>query len=286
MEDIFVNTKDLQRKMLEILLYFDSFCKENGLKYFLCGGCLIGVERHKGFIPWDDDVDLFMPRPDYERLKKIWNKKADISKYVFCITDKYHNYHDAGASIRDINTTYINRHSKNEDIVHGLAIEIMPLDGCPKSDVGRYWQLLNAFLFSLFNVQRLPDNKGRLIRYLTMFVYFIIQSKWLRYKIWRFAEKQMSKYPWEKAEYITELIGAIHGMLLKHEISDFDNVVYKEFEGHMLPVMKGYKKYLRRIWGDYMKLPPPEKRVAKHDIVFIDLYKSYKNYKGKYYCVK
>lgn len=285
MESVSVDIKGIQNKLLEILLYFDLFCKEHNLKYYLCGGCLIGIERHKGFIPWDDDIDLFMPRPDYEKLRKIWNDEADISRYVFCITDKEHNYHNAGASIRDVNTTYINCHSKNEDIVQGLALEIIPLDGCPNSIISRCWQLVNAFAFNVFNFQRLPDNKGKLVRYLTMFIYLIIKSQWLRYKIWRFAEKQMSKYSWQYAEYITELTGSIHGMLLKHEKGDFDNVVYKEFEGLMLPVMKGYRKYLKRIWGDYMQLPPVEKRIAKHHVVFMDLDKSYTNYKGIYYCV-
>lgn len=106
-----IKVEDLQNKMLEMLLYFDEFCRENSLKYYVCGGCLIGVVRHKGFIPWDDDIDLFMPRPDYERLAKIWNKKADIKKFVYCRTNREHIYHDGGASIRDIRTTYINRHS-------------------------------------------------------------------------------------------------------------------------------------------------------------------------------
>lgn len=285
MKDISVDTRSMQKKLLEILLYFDSFCREHNLKYYLCGGCLIGVERHKGFIPWDDDVDLFMPRPDYERLKQIWYKQADTSRYVFCITDKEHNYHDGGASIRDVNTTYINIHSKDEDIVHGLAIEIMPLDGCPKSSISRTWQLLNAFIYSLFNVQRLPDNKGKFIRFCSAVVYALIRSKKIRYYIWRFAEKQMSKYKWEREDEITELIGSIHGMFLRHEKKDFDCVIRRDFEGHKLPVMKGYKKYLTRIWGDYMQLPPEEKRVAKHNTIYINLQEPYEQYKGKYYCV-
>ena len=74
--------RKLQLAELEVFKDFIKICDENGLSYFLFAGCEIGVERHKGFIPWDDDIDLFMPRPDYERLAKIWNKKADIKKYV------------------------------------------------------------------------------------------------------------------------------------------------------------------------------------------------------------
>ena len=279
-----IKVEDLQNKMLEMLLYFDEFCRENSLKYYVCGGCLIGVVRHKGFIPWDDDIDLFMPRPDYERLAKIWNKKADIKKFVYCRTNREHIYHDGGASIRDIRTTYINRHSVNEDIEHGIALEIMPIDGCPTFFLSRWRQIINAFVFSLFNVQRLPDNKGKTIRVFSELIYKVVPSKNIRYTIWKHAEKEMTKYKWEDCQYVTELIGSIKGMLIRHPKQDFNKVILKEFEGYQIPVMAGYKRYLKEIWGDYMQLPPEEKRVAKHDVVYMDLNEPYTKFKGIYYC--
>lgn len=280
-----VTTKDLQSKMLEILKYFDAFCKEHDLKYYLCGGCLIGVVRHRGFIPWDDDIDLFMPRKDYERLAEIWNTTADTSRYVFCRTDAEHNYHDAGASIRDVNTTEINRHSVEEDICHGMAVEIMPIDGCPKSHIKRIWQLYNAFVFNLFNVQRLPDNKGTFFRKAAGILFRIVKSPARRYRLWKKAEKRMTRYAWEDCSEVTELIGSIKGMLLRHPKEDFEQVVYKPFEDCLLPVMAGYETYLTKIWGDYMQLPPVEKRVAKHDTVYMSTEEPYTKFKGVYYCV-
>ena len=280
-----VSTAELQQKMLEILLYFDRFCRENGLMYYLCGGGLIGAVRHHGFIPWDDDIDLFMPREDYERLAEIWAEKADTSRYAYCRTDREHVYHDGGASIRDINTTEINRHSVDEDICHGIALEIMPIDGCPESRVKRAVQLYNAFLFSLFNVQRLPDNKGGIIRTVSGIMYKLVKSPERRYCIWKRAEKRMSRYSWEDCNEVTELIGSIKGMLLRHPKQDFDHVVYLDFEGHQVPVMAGYKEYLTKIWGDYMQLPPVEHRVAKHNTVCISTTEPYSKFKGIYYCV-
>lgn len=279
-----VSTKELQQKMLEMLLNFDKFCNDNNLKYYLCGGCLIGAIRHKGFIPWDDDVDVFMPRDDYERLACLWPKAAIAERYRYCRTDKNHIYHDAGASIRDINTTEINRHSIDEDICHGIALEIMPIDGCPKSKLLRGIQLYNAFIFSLFNVQRLPDNKGGIIRCLARLLYKCIKSPDRRYGLWKRAEQRMSKYRWEDCLEVTELIGSIRGMFIRHPKADFEQVAHMSFEGHRIPVMAGYDRYLRLIWGDYMKLPPEEKRVAKHDVVYLSTTEPYEKFKGIYYC--
>lgn len=283
---IHATTRELQEKMLEMLLYFDQFCRENHLMYYLCGGCLIGAVRHQGFVPWDDDIDLFMPRPDYERLVAIWTQKADTAKYRYCRTSRNKVYHDGGASIRDIRTTEINRHSVNEDICHGIALEIMPIDGCPKSSLKRGWQLYNAFLFSLFNVQRLPDNKGGFVRTISRLAYKFVSSPTTRYRIWKRAERRMTQYRWEDCNEVTELIGSIKGMMIRHPKKDFDAVVYLDFEGHKVPVMTGYKRYLTEIWGDYMQLPPVEKRVAKHDAVYLSTTESYRRFKGKYYCVK
>lgn len=278
-------TKEVQGKMLEILLYFDAFCRENSLKYYLCGGSLIGVVRHQGFIPWDDDIDVFMPRRDYELLGQIWNEKANTSRYRYCRTNRNENYRDGGASIRDVNTTMILRHSVDDDICHGIAVEIMPIDGCPKSKIKRAIQLFHAFVFGLFNVQRLPDNKGKFFRTIAGLVYKIVRSPDIRYRLWRISEKKMQRFDWEECDEVTELIGSIKGMLIRHPKADFDSVVYRPFEGYELPVMAGYKEYLSKIWGDYMQLPPEEKRVSKQDTVFISATEPYEKFKGIYYCV-
>ena len=279
-------TKEIQEKELNMLLYFKEFCNKHNLRFYLCGGGLIGAIRHNGFIPWDDDLDLFMPRPDYEKLAKLWPKYADTERFTYCRTDRDHIYHDAGASIRDNNTTFINRHSMHEDVCHGLALEIMPIDGCAPGKISRALQLVWAMTFALFNAQRLPDNKGPTYRASAGYIYKIFSSQSIRYHIWRFAEKRMTQYDFDTSDECTELIGSLKGMKLRHPREDFASVVYKDFEGYQIPVMKGYERYLRLIWGDYMQLPPIEQRVAKHDAVFADLHTPYKEYKGIYYAKK
>ena len=81
-------TKEIQEKELNMLLYFKEFCDKHNLRFYLCGGGLIGAIRHNGFIPWDDDLDLFMPRPDYEKLAELWPKYADTERFTYCRTDR------------------------------------------------------------------------------------------------------------------------------------------------------------------------------------------------------
>ena len=240
--------KGIQQKSYRILCYFQDFCNSHNLRFYLAGGTLIGAIRHHGFIPWDDDVDIFMPRQDYERLPFLWNKYADTERYSYCRTNEKENYHDTGASIRDNNTTFINYHSVNDDIHHGLQIDLLPID--------------TRLSFVLLNLCR---------------------SKSLRYKIWSYAKQKMTQYEHDESAYCVELSSGLRSMLRVLPKKWFSHTTMVSFEDRMMPVMQGYDPYLRAVWGDYMQLPPVKDRVAKHNTVFIDLDNSYKKYKGIYY---
>lgn len=275
--------RNLQRKCLEILVYFKKICDENKLTFYLAGGTAIGALRHGGFIPWDDDIDVFMPRPDYEKLTRIWTEVADTSKYVFIRSNRRFNYHHHAAGIVDITTTWIEERNVNNDVPQGVMIDVIPLDGCPDSGFKRLLQLYNAFKFAVFNVQRLPENKNKKVYYGTKIVLCVFRSKWIRDKIWISAEKRMTRYGFYSSKNITELIGEVYGMLEKHPLEDFITTVDINFEGYMMPLMKGYDAYLRSVFGDYMQLPPLEKRVPKTHLVYGNLDEPYTKFKGKYY---
>ncbi len=277
--------REVQNKSIEILLYFKEFCEEHNLTFYLCGGCCIGAIRHKGFIPWDDDIDVFMPRDDYEKLAVLWEKEADTDRYSLSRSNEKVNYRHTDTAIQDNNTTFINKHSVDLDINHGLMIDVIPLDGCPKSKVKRFFQKIHAMAYSLFNAQRLPDNQGKLLRFLSRIILSIFQSSKLRYKIWSYCERKMTKYDIKDCDYITELVTGYKYLKNEYPKEIFEKAVYKEFEGYKLPVPQGYDTYLRMAFGDYMQLPPEEERVPKHKTVYINLNESYKKYKGIYYCV-
>ncbi len=275
--------KKMQNKMLEMLLYFKDFCDKHDLMFYLCGGAAIGAIREHGFVPWDDDIDVFMPRTDYERLARIWPKYGDKEKYVFCRTNDKTNFHHSCTSLRDPNTTFICSYNQNSDICHGLAFEIAPIDGCPSSVIARAIQLFHAFNYALFNTQRLPNNKGKMFRMMANLMFKMVPSEKVRYMIWKHAEREMSKYSWEECVYVTELIGSVKGMLYKHPKKWFASQVWVDFEGYKVPIMAGYDYYLKRIFGNYMKRPPKEQQHAKHQLEFVDMDHPYTYYKNKKY---
>lgn len=263
--------RNLQLKNLEILLYFKSFCEKHKLRFYLCGGCCIGSLRHKGFIPWDDDVDVFMPRKDYEKLFLLWEKYADTSKYSCNRTTENKFIGNIMTTVSDNSTTVIHPWQIGKDGPKGVLMDILPLDGCAPFGIKRKIQMMWSMIFSLYCSRMVPVNHGKLISIIGKILLGVVPTNSAKNKIWKFAEKQMSKYDFDNSDYITELCSGPGYMKNEYPGKIFKDVVYKEFEGHMMPLPVGYDKYLEMAFGDYMKLPPKEKQVPHHDIVYMDL---------------
>lgn len=278
-----VEIVDLQNKALDMLKDFDDFCTKYDLRYFVIGGAAIGAVRDGDLIPWDDDIDLFMPRPDYEKLYELWDTNGNIDKYTLCRTTKEQNIRHAGMLFKDNNTTFINRHSIDLDIHHGYMLDIIPIDGCAPSGIKRKMQKLNAAIFSLFNFQRLPDNQGQLVRTMSKIIFAVFRGQKIRYKLWSSAEKRMTKYDFDESEYITELITGFKYMQNEYPKEVFTGTHNVEVRDTVLKLPKGYDTYLTMAFGDYMVKPEQKEREPKHDTVFIDLDNSYLKYKGDKY---
>lgn len=276
----------IQEKSLEILVYFKEFCQKHGLLFYFCGGCCIGAIRHKGFIPWDDDIDVFMPRKDYERLAQLWPKEAD-PQYAYCRSDKGHYLRSLLSAVSDENTTFIKERQQDLDISHGIRLEILPLDGCPESRFARKRQILWALIYSMFNNNEAPTSKGKGAYLLGRFLLTLTPTQGMRYRVWRLAEKRMSRWPiTPETKHITELCARYQYMVNDYPAEAFASAKWVEFEGLSMPVPIGYDTYLRMAFGDYMQLPPEEERIPKHEAVLVDTEHSYRQYKGTYYCRK
>ena len=272
----------LQEKCLEMAEYFVQFCKENDLLCYLCGGGAIGTLRHKGFIPWDDDLDFFMPRKDYEKLAQLWPQKAD-SRYQLSKSNENYLDRNLFITIRDTQTTCIKPYQQDLDIPHGLALDVLPLDYYPTNELSRKKQVIAALVYSLFCAQTIPEKHGGIMKLGSQVLLALVPSKKLRYKIWKKAEAEMTKYTKEESDGITELCSGPYYMKKKYPISSFEDALWLPFEETKLPIPIGYDAYLKTAFGDYMTPPPAEKQVAHHDAVLVDLEKSYTHYKGEYY---
>lgn len=267
----------LQLKELDILKYFRDFCDSHNLTYYLCGGCLIGALRYGGFIPWDDDADVFMPRADYEIFIKEYLKENPSERFVLLNETDETFTRNCFATLVDTSATLIKNYQKDLNIPHGIAFDIFPIDPRPSKKALKYLQFFWCIIYSLFRAQTVPEKHGGIMAFGSKILLSIFRSFKTRKKIWKFAEKQMTKYSLDECDYICELCAGPRIMKNEYPKELFESATEVEFEGEKFKAMVGYKKYLAIAFGDdYMTPPPKEEQVIAHDLAYIDLSKSAK----------
>lgn len=281
-----VTIRQLQMKLLEIFLYFKRICEENNLVYWCGGGTMLGAVRHGGFIPWDDDLDVFMPRKDYEKLYKIWESVADTSHYVLARTNRNKNYHHTAMNLVDITTTYVNKHSENEDIFHGCYIDVIPFEGCPDSKIGRAMQIYHSIMYDIYNVQRLPDNQGKLLKFPTKLALSLVRDPEKRYKIWSKHQEKMIRNDFFKSKYVKETVSSFKGLFRTYPREMFDTIDI-DFEGIKVKIPAGYDEYMKRIYGDYMNIPKNLDMSTRYGVIkYINLKEPFTKFRGIQYLKK
>lgn len=267
--------RGLQLKELDILIRFSEFCEENSLTYYLCGGCLIGSLRYGKFIPWDDDADVFMPRADYEIFIKEWQKQGADGRFVLLNETDETFTRNNFCTLVDTSATLVKNYQKDLNIPHGVAFDIFPLDPRPDSKFAKYIQYFWCIIYSLFRAQTIPEKHGGIMATGSKILLGLFKKYSTRKKIWKFAEKQMTKYRIEDCKCICELCAGPRIMQNEYPKELFEDTVFVEFEGHKFRAMKGYDRYLQLAFGaDYMTPPPKEQQVVAHDLCYLDLEKS------------
>ena len=261
--------KKIKQIELEMLDLFIQVCEKLNLQYFLLGGTLLGAVRHKGFIPWDDDIDVGMPRQDYEvfisKAQKLLPEKFFVQTYK---TDPEWVAHFC--KLRNSETTFIESSVKNRKINHGVFIDIFSLDYCSNSPFSK---LKNLLLKSIetkeFNQEK--SKKGKLLNVIATVITFNMSPKTA------FQKREKLLMAKHNGSYLANYSGAWGDKEIV-PAEWYGSGAALEFEGRKVIGPKEYNKWLTQVYGDYMQLPPIEKQVTHHYTEIIDLQKSYKQY--------
>ncbi len=253
--------KEIQQIELGILEKVHDFCTTNNIRYAICGGTLLGAIRHKGFIPWDDDIDIHIPRPDYERFCREF-KSTDCS--VHCLgNDK--DYIFPYAKVYDNRTLLIETY--NPTVKAGVFIDVFPIDGV-KDDKDAISALKYRDTLHLLNhLRRTPlFKKGRACwKTLGVLILRPITYFFTARRVADLIHRKMVQRAFDGMSKIGLLVGGGgYGVKEIMPRSVMDVYIDVEFAKKKFKTYVGWETHLRNVYGDYMKLPPPEKRKSHH----------------------
>ena len=252
-----INITELKQIELGILREVHQFCVRHGIRYFLCGGTLLGAVRHGGFIPWDDDIDLYMPRPDYERFLEIFTNQHHLKVLSFPNTC---GYYLPFAKVCDTRT-YVKETLVKSIPGCGVYIDIFPLDGlsCNRKTAraiinrNRKYMLLNNLAGC--NPYKIDGVRSLVKRG--------IQIALSRAVLVRRINTNSKQYSYTDSDYVGVAFG-FYGEREIHSRSVFASQTEIKFENELFYGPFDADAYLSALYGDYMKLPPMEKRVTHH----------------------
>lgn len=258
-----VSITELRAIQMKIASELAKFCQDHGLQYFLGYGTLLGAVRHNGYIPWDDDIDILMPRKDYAFFLDHFNKEQIEYRVDSCETNSEYSLPFAKISHKE---TYLIETSSDccfEGL--GVNIDVFPLDGLPESLWKRRWRMSirKILLLSLLLKMLYVADKRAALKNLILRVSKIILTPISANLLARSVNHLSSKSSFEESDFVVSSSGPYgkKDILLR---SWFEREVELEFEASMFHAPVGFAKVLSQCYGDYMRLPPVEKRVTHH----------------------
>lgn len=269
-----IDRKKVQEKEVEILYEFDRLCKKHNIKYTLAGGTMLGAIRHKGFIPWDDDIDVYVLRNDFLKIRKIFPKELSSNFFYQCQkTDS--DYYYPFDKIRMNNTIFEETFLSNHKINHGVFIDVFPIDAIPNNKVRRslqyiYYRFLRIGLMSKYINIKARKGKKKIAAQIARIVFVFYPIK----KLYDKCDSVASKYV-ENLNSVDEVrnlnsVGS-DGTRETYNLNDFLNLKYTPFEDKYFLISENADEMLKKEYGDYMQLPPINERNTRHELVRIKL---------------
>lgn len=244
---------------LQLLKYLDRVCREQGIEYSLTGGTLLGAIRHGGFIPWDDDVDVFLTRPEYEKLDVFLRTQKE---YDWITPDRDQNYFLNYGRLMDKRTKIVDE-GIDEQEHYGLFIDVCVVDGLPNSAWARKWHIFKIqFCYrarrclTYRNEEFQPKNPvKRFVKDCYRNLCGLFGRRWWMDRI----DGLVRKYPFDTGSYVGDVMSNYGAREVMHR-SAFNKYCDVSFEGCTFRMIQGWKEYLTNIYGDYMTPPPEDKR--------------------------
>lgn len=260
-----ISVEELLKLQVEILEKVDRYCRANSIPYTVFGGTCIGAVRHKGYIPWDDDIDIAMTRPNYERFIRSFNGK--VENLELFAPELNWNYYAPYANVCDTRTILDEGVNGHNGMKIGVKIDVFPIDGV-SSDIEEYHNEKKIFaqLWDKMYIKRviLPlmwkKNKRSALLFVIRRLLLLKESY---ASLQKNARDLVTNQPYEKSEYVDlRCIPWPHDSRVKREV--FEEYHDTQFENITVLVIKRYDDYLTQSYGEYMKLPPEEQRKPHH----------------------
>lgn len=254
-----IQMDELRELQMSILDYVDSFCRKHGIKYTISGGTLLGAVRHGGFIPWDDDVDIQMLRNEYRRFTEVWNGCKQDHPYEFVSIESGNGYGNPCGKVCNPKTVLI----VNGFPTTGIFIDIFPVDKVlDYNDFRNRHNQVMRIRQKMANLMAIKQNLSK-----NPFQRILLKVKGGRVPMEILAEKinkiAMKRNEETNCPYLFEMVaGALCKEPFPKEV--FDSYIEMQFENRRYMSVRDYDKYLTSTFGDYMTLPPIEKRIRHH----------------------
>ena len=269
------NTDLLKKKLTEMLGWFHEFCVTHGLRYYALSGTMLGAVRHGGFIPWDDDIDVGMPRRDFERLSELLSKENN-GRYVLETPESDDPaYFYPFSKLYDTATTLIEH--KRYTLKRGIYLDIFPLDGTGNTEeesVTHYRKVEKKYNLLLARTGATRQGrawyKNAALRLLQMIPSCFVSDK----RILRNLVELFRRYDYDECAWFGNLASSWRLREVMPRKIMGEPRLYP-FEGLFIYGVADADAYLTHVYGDWRTPPPPEKRVTHHDYVFCDLERSY-----------
>lgn len=262
--------KKLQKIEASILLRVDAFCGQNCIKYSLYEGSAIGAIRHHGFVPWDDDIDICMKRKDFERFQDLWHSHPIEGLFMQGTRKDDHSNINHIKICKD-NTIYASFEEYKRPVHHGVWIDIFALDSVPQNNRDRKKQLNWAKIRIILTRDRVIPNGGKTQKIVSKLLVSLPNR--IKNRLKEKAEKEVTKYSDCDDCICLKSFNSVAGINSSRGFPSncMDHFTTVEFEGYQISISTEYDEMLRRSFGNYMELPPIEKRVPSHNADIIQL---------------